>query len=112
MQNKTEQIKEVILVDLHDNVIGTEEKLTAHREAKLHRAFSIFICNKNDHWELLLQLRHQNKYHTGGLWTNTCCSHPNPNETIADAANRRLQEEMGIITDLHYAGRFHYTALR
>jgi diphosphomevalonate decarboxylase len=112
MQNNKETLKEVILVDQDDNAIGTEEKLTAHKEAKLHRAFSVFVFRFSDaHWELLLQQRHQEKYHTGGLWTNTCCSHPNPNEAINEAASRRLQEEMGIITDLHYAGRFHYTAV-
>ena len=84
----------VILVDEQDNDIGVMEKMQAHQEGLLHRAFSVFIFNDKD--ELLLQQRALSKYHSAGLWTNTCCSHPRPNETIKDAANRRLFEEMGM----------------
>jgi len=83
----------VILVDEKDNEVGTEEKLTAHKEAKLHRAFSIFVLN--DKGELMLQRRALTKYHCGGLWTNTCCGHPRPEESLEKATHRRLGEEMG-----------------
>ena len=86
-------MEEVILVDEHDNEIGTMEKMQAHREAKLHRAFSVFVFNSKN--ELMLHKRASHKYHSGGLWTNTCCSHPAPGESTADAAVRRLDEEMG-----------------
>lgn len=100
-------IKEfVILVDENDNDIGVMEKLQAHQEGLLHRAFSVFIFN--DQEELLLQQRAISKYHSGGLWTNTCCSHPRPNETIKDAANRRLFEEMGMSCDLNIKTSFIY----
>lgn len=88
----------VILVDRMGREIGTEEKLKAHREGKLHRAFSIFIFNTVG--ELLLQKRSKTKYHSGGLWTNTCCGHPRPGESHYDAARRRLNEEMGFDCDL------------
>jgi isopentenyl-diphosphate delta-isomerase len=96
----------VILVDEQDNEIGVMEKLRAHELGKLHRAFSVFIFN--DKKELLLQQRAINKYHSGGLWTNTCCSHPSPNETIKDAAIRRLYEEMGMTCDLKIINNFIY----
>lgn len=96
----------VILVDEQDNEIGVMEKLRAHELGKLHRAFSVFIFNDKN--ELLLQQRAINKYHSGGLWTNTCCSHPSPNETIKDAANRRLYEEMGMSCDLKIISNFIY----
>ncbi|MCP4076941.1 MAG: isopentenyl-diphosphate Delta-isomerase [Gammaproteobacteria bacterium] len=83
----------VILVDKNDQQIGTMDKLSAHIEDRLHRAFSIFIFNHAG--ELLLQQRAHDKYHSGGLWSNTCCSHPTPGELTIDAAHRRLQEEMG-----------------
>ena len=83
----------VILVDTHDREIGTAEKLTAHREGALHRAFSIFVFRSDG--QLLLQKRAQTKYHSGGLWSNTCCSHPRPQEALEEAAHRRLTEEMG-----------------
>lgn len=98
----------VILVDEQDREIGSMEKLQAHLEAKLHRAISVFIFNSNN--ELLLQKRSATKYHSGGLWTNTCCSHPRPNENTADAAKRRLQEEMGMNCDLQYVFNFTYLA--
>ena len=88
----------VILVDRMDRKIGTEEKLKAHREGKLHRAFSVFVFNSLG--ELLLQKRSETKYHSGGLWTNTCCSHPRPDETLHGAAKRRLNEEMGFDCEL------------
>ena len=101
----------VILVDEEDREIGIAEKLYAHTQAKLHRAFSIFIFQKRGQECLvLLQQRHHQKYHTGGLWTNTCCSHPITGEALLRTAQRRLQEEMGITTPLHPVGRFHYQA--
>jgi isopentenyl-diphosphate delta-isomerase len=84
----------VILVDESDQEIGTMEKLEAHEKGLLHRAFSIFLFNEKG--QMLLQQRALSKYHTPGLWTNTCCSHPAPGETIKQAAKRRLQQEMGI----------------
>jgi len=98
----------VILVDEQDNEVGVMEKMQAHKEGVLHRAFSIFIFNANN--ELLLQQRAVSKYHSAGLWTNTCCSHPRPNETIKDAATRRLFEEMGLTTDLTIKTHFIYKA--
>ena len=88
----------VILVDHTGREIGTEEKLQAHREGKLHSAFSIFVFNAVG--ELLLQRRAWTKYHSGGLWTNTCCSHPRPGESYDRAARRRLNEEMGFDCEL------------
>lgn len=82
------------MVDTEDREVGLMEKMQAHREAKLHRAFSVFLLN--DRNELLLQQRALDKYHCGGLWTNTCCSHPRANESLDKAVKRRLQEEMGI----------------
>jgi isopentenyl-diphosphate delta-isomerase len=99
-------IEEVILVDEKDNFLGTMEKLQAHKKGLLHRAFSIFIFN--DVGELLLQQRALTKYHSAGLWTNTCCSHPKPSEEILMAANRRLQEEMGFTTELTVKSNFIY----
>lgn len=96
----------VILVDKFDNPIGTMEKLEAHQKGLLHRAFSVFIFNSKH--ELLLQKRALNKYHSAGLWTNTCCSHPRVNEDNLAAANRRLLEEMGLSCQLAYAFNFLY----
>lgn len=98
----------VILVDELDNAIGKMEKQQAHKEGALHRAFSIFIFNSEK--KLLLQKRAIDKYHCGGLWTNTCCSHPREDETILDAANRRLQEEMGLKCVLKKEFSFVYKA--
>jgi isopentenyl-diphosphate delta-isomerase len=98
----------VILVDPHDRQIGIEEKLKAHREGKLHRAISVFLFNEKG--EMLLQKRALSKYHSGGLWTNTCCSHPRPKESIERAAARRLREEMGVACDLQKAFHFVYKA--
>ena len=98
----------VILVDKNDNQVGLMPKLEAHQKGVLHRAFSIFIFNNK--YELLLQKRASSKYHSGGLWTNTCCSHPRQDEDILDAANRRLIEEMGIETSLRKVYEFTYKA--
>lgn len=98
----------VILVNENDEAIGTMEKMEAHRKPHLHRAFSIFLFNRQG--EMLLQKRALSKYHSGGLWTNACCSHPFPNEPVADAANRRLFEELGIQTPIHPAFTFTYQA--
>jgi isopentenyl-diphosphate Delta-isomerase len=87
-------INQVILVDENDNQTGTMEKMEAHRKALLHRAVSVFVMNSKGEW--LLQRRALEKYHSAGLWTNTCCTHPYPGETEAQAASRRLMEEMGI----------------
>ncbi|GAB1403381.1 MAG: isopentenyl-diphosphate Delta-isomerase [Lentimicrobiaceae bacterium] len=98
----------VILVDQDDKETGKMEKLQAHVEAKLHRAFSVFIFNSKG--ELLLQQRAFSKYHTPGLWTNTCCSHPRPGEATADAAHRRMVEEMGFDCGFEEVFSFHYKA--
>jgi isopentenyl-diphosphate delta-isomerase len=86
-------IEKVVLVDKNNRKIGVEEKIKAHKEGKLHRAFSIFVFNSKR--ELMLQQRAKIKYHSGGLWTNTVCSHPKPNENYQQAVHRRLKEEMG-----------------
>lgn len=98
----------VILVDENDNLVGTAEKIDAHKNPKLHRAFSIFIINSKG--ELLIQKRAENKYHCPGLWANTCCSHPRPGETLEEAAHRRLREEMGFDTQLVKIFSFKYRA--
>jgi isopentenyl-diphosphate Delta-isomerase len=84
----------VILVDEQDREVGTMEKMEAHVKGVLHRAFSVLVFNSKG--EMLIQRRADCKYHSAGLWTNTCCSHPRPGEKIEDAAQRRLEEEMGI----------------
>ena len=91
-------MEEVILVNEQDEQTGTIEKMEAHRKALLHRAFSVFIFNGKG--EMLLQQRAMGKYHSPGLWTNACCSHPRPGEEVETAAFRRLKEEMGIETSL------------
>lgn len=96
----------IILVDKKDKQIGTEFKLKAHQEGKLHRAFSIFVFN--DKGELMLQKRALTKYHSGGLWTNTCCSHPRAGEALEDSTHRRLKEEMGFDCDLKEVFSFVY----
>ena len=98
----------VILVDEKDNQVGLMPKLEAHQKGLLHRAFSVFVFNSD--YELLLQKRASSKYHSGGLWTNTCCSHPRDGEDTIDAANRRLYEEMGIKTSLRKVFDFIYKA--
>jgi isopentenyl-diphosphate Delta-isomerase len=99
---------DIILVDENDNELGLMEKMEAHQKALLHRAFSVFIFNEVG--EMLLQQRAASKYHSGGLWTNACCSHPLPGEAVEAAAHRRLQEEMGFDTDLAKAFHFIYQA--
>ena len=100
------ELNEVILVNQQDEVIGKMEKLEAHQKGLLHRAFSIFIFNTKN--ELLLLKRANGKYHSESLWTNTCCSHPSPGESIISAANRRLFEEMGMSCELKSAFSFIY----
>jgi isopentenyl-diphosphate delta-isomerase len=101
-------IEKVILVDKNDNEVGTMEKQEAHVKGLLHRAFSVFIFNDKN--ELLLQRRAVKKYHSGGLWTNTCCSHPRQNEKTEDAAKRRLLEEMGLRSTIKKQFDFVYKA--
>lgn len=98
--------EQVILVTQHDEPIGTMDKMEAHQKGVLHRAFSVFVFNSKN--QLLLQRRALTKYHSAGLWTNTCCSHPRPNEENLSAANRRLKEEMGMETTLSYKTSFIY----
>jgi isopentenyl-diphosphate delta-isomerase len=100
--------EKVILVNESDEPSGTMEKAEAHRKAKLHRAFSIFIFNAKG--EMLLQQRAFHKYHSGGLWSNACCSHPFPGEETQTAAERRLKEEMGFKTPLKKIFDFVYKA--
>ena len=97
---------EVQLVDAQDQPAGTMEKIEAHRFGLLHRVLSVIIVNSQK--ESLLQRRADGKYHSPGLWTNTCCSHPYPDELPLDAANRRLKEEMGMDADLEYVFKFLY----
>jgi len=104
----TENRDFVILVDEDDNPSGSCEKLRAHELGLLHRAFSIFIFNNKQ--ELLLQKRHADKYHSAGLWSNTCCSHPRPGESTETASLRRLREETGIDCPVTEAFVFHYRA--
>lgn len=99
-------MEEVVLVNERDEVIGAMEKIRAHETGKLHRAISVFIFNSKN--ELLLQQRASHKYHSGGLWSNTACSHPRLNELSYDAANRRLNEEMGLKVDLDFKFKFKY----
>jgi isopentenyl-diphosphate delta-isomerase len=97
-----------ILVDEQDREIGREEKLKTHQLGLLHRAFSVLIFNDSN--EMLLQKRALTKYHSPGLWTNACCSHPQPDETVPEAGERRLMEEMGFSTELKEAFSFVYKA--
>lgn len=106
MENK--QHTHVVLVNEQDIEIGTMEKLEAHQKGLLHRAFSVLVFNGSG--EMLLQRRAFGKYHSEGLWTNTCCSHPSPGETILEAAHRRLQEEMGFDCELCEGFSFIYRA--
>ena len=98
--------EQLILVDKKDQITGTAEKMAVHKKGLLHRSFSILVFNSKG--ELLLQQRAKNKYHCGGLWTNTCCSHPKPGETILQAGRRRLFEEMGIDCKLEEIFSFRY----
>jgi isopentenyl-diphosphate delta-isomerase len=98
----------VVLVDDRDREIGTGEKLEVHRQGALHRAFSVIIWDRAG--RLLLQKRHPNKYHSGGLWTNACCGHPQRGEDITVAARRRLEEEMGFFCQIEALGTIYYRA--
>lgn len=99
-------MNQVILVDHNDNAIGIMEKMEAHEKAILHRAFSVFIFD--DSGRMLLHQRAIQKYHSGGLWTNACCSHPSPGEETENAAHTRLSFEMGFDTELTSAFSFVY----
>lgn len=96
----------VILVNEEDDPIGTMEKMEAHREGLLHRAFSVLVFNSKG--EMLLQKRAKSKYHSAGLWSNACCSHPKPGENTDDAAKRRMKEELGIDIQPKYLYKFKY----
>lgn len=96
----------VILVDNQDNETGIQDKLSVHQLGLLHRAFSVFVFNSKN--ELILQQRADGKYHSPGLWTNTCCSHPKPGEKTIDACKRRLMEEMGMECYLEFSFSFMY----
>jgi isopentenyl-diphosphate Delta-isomerase len=98
--------EEVILVDAEDNVVGTMKKMEAHRRGVLHRAFSILLFNTRG--EMLLQKRSASKYHSAGLWTNACCSHPLPDEPVDVATRRKLKQEMGIDLRTEFAYKFIY----
>jgi isopentenyl-diphosphate delta-isomerase len=98
--------QQVILVNQRNHQIGVEEKIKAHQEGKLHRAFSILIFN--DQGEILICQRAKNKYHSGGLWSNAVCSHPKPEEKTVEAIHRRLKEEMGFDCPLKKLFSFHY----
>lgn len=100
--------QEVVLVNDKDEATGVMEKMEAHRKGVLHRAFSVFIFN--DRNEMLLQQRAESKYHSAGLWTNACCSHPMPGEDIQAAASRRLKEELGFTAELSPVFHFTYRA--
>jgi diphosphomevalonate decarboxylase len=103
--------EQVILVNENNVEVGTSEKLAAHIQGKLHRAFSVFILRECEgKIEVLLQKRSQTKYHSANLWSNTCCGHPRPGENIITAAERRLCEEMGFSASLQEIGQFHYIA--
>tara|TARA_B110000285_G_scaffold181200_1_gene204462 strand:+ start:393 stop:902 length:510 start_codon:yes stop_codon:yes gene_type:complete len=99
-------MERVILVDENDTPLGTMEKMEAHEKGVLHRAFSVFIFNSEG--EMLLQQRAFSKYHSGGLWTNTCCSHPKEGESTMEAAHRRLKEEMGFDCEIKEVFDFIY----
>jgi isopentenyl-diphosphate delta-isomerase len=101
-------MEEVVLVDESDQEIGLMEKIQAHKEGRLHRAFSVLVFN--DKGEMLIHKRDSNKYHCGGLWTNACCSHPRKNEIPEEAAKRRLQEEMGFTIPVQFVDSFVYKA--
>jgi isopentenyl-diphosphate delta-isomerase type 1 len=109
---KCAAFEQVILVDEQDREIGLAEKLSAHQQNLLHRAFSVFVFRQSPSLvlELLLQQRAFHKYHSGGLWTNTCCSHPRSGESVVRAGERRLKEELGFATSLRHLGWFQYSA--
>ena len=98
----------VILVDIFDNQIGSGEKMRVHREGRLHRAFSVFLY---DGRKMLIQQRNPEKYHSGGLWANACCSHPRDRETLEEAVDRRMSEELGIQPEVREIDSFVYRAV-
>ncbi|MBN1874045.1 MAG: isopentenyl-diphosphate Delta-isomerase [Anaerolineae bacterium] len=98
----------VIWVDEQDREVGAGEKLATHQKGQLHRAFSVVVFNSRN--EMLLQRRAETKYHSGGLWSNTCCGHPRPGESVIGAARRRLMEELGIDCELGEVFSFKYEA--
>jgi isopentenyl-diphosphate delta-isomerase len=100
--------EKVILVDTNDKVIGLMDKMAAHEQALLHRAFSVFVLNDKN--EVMLQQRASHKYHSPLLWTNTCCSHQRVGESNIQAGKRRLEEEMGFVTELKELFHFIYKA--
>lgn len=108
MKEHAQTEERVVLVDADDVEVGTLEKLRAHLDGALHRAFSVFVFDAEG--RMLLQRRAAEKYHSGGLWSNTCCSHPRPGEAVDAAARRRLREEMGFECPLEEAFRFVYRA--
>lgn len=108
MMDTTTSQEEVILVNEHDEMLGTMEKHEAHSRGLLHRAFSIFLFDASG--RVLLQQRAATKYHSASLWTNTCCSHPRPKEKLLLAAVRRLREEMGLTAELEHRFTFTYEA--
>ncbi len=101
-------IEQLLLVDEHDRVVGIEEKLEAHRQGVLHRAFSVLVYDHAGRW--LLQRRALTKYHSGGLWTNAACGHPRPHETTEAAAARRLFEELRFTCELAFVTKVLYHA--
>lgn len=102
------ELQQVVLVNENDEALGAMEKMEAHQKALLHRAFSVFIFNSRG--EMLLQQRAAHKYHSPGLWTNACCSHPQPGEDTKEAAIRRLREEMGFTIPVQKIFDFVYKA--
>lgn len=108
MTSMRDEMERVVLVDEHDAEVGEAPKLEVHRTGALHRAFSVFVLDSRG--EMLLHRRAQGKYHTPGLWTNACCGHPRPGEAVGAAAERRLEEEMGIRCALEPRYAFVYRA--
>ncbi len=106
LRNAADSEEQVVLVDEADRVVGTEGKKAAHIAGKLHRAVSVFVFNTDG--KLLLQQRAASKYHYAGLWSNTCCGHPRPEEKTDHAAHRRLQDEMGFDCQLRRGFEFVY----
>lgn len=100
--------EELILVNRQNRAVGRGEKRAVHEAGLLHRAFSIFLVDAAG--GILIQQRNRAKYHSGGLWANSCCGHPRPGETTLKAAERRLGEELGVTTKLHFGFRAHYRA--
>lgn len=99
-------MEKIILVNMDDEIVGSGEKMYVHEKGLLHRAFSIFILNNKG--QMLIQKRNENKYHSGGLWTNSCCSHQREGEELEEAVHRRLKEELGFDCDLQEQFNFTY----